>query len=136
MFVNPTGLSIRNDSKGLGHHGAPRGLRKHNGIDLLCTPNQPIKMPVAGIIVRESLPYKDNLEWRGVHIVSDRIELKLWYFLPDLNLIGSYVRLGDIIGYAQDISRKYSGVLPHVHLRVVTVDPMLIFFNETGFLSK
>lgn len=126
-FVNPTGKDIRNDSKGLGYYGAPRGYRKHNGVDFGCEKRQPILMPVDGIIVRESLPYHDDLRWRGVHIINPRVEIKMWYFLPDRNLIGRRIMAGTQIGIAQDIGEKYEGVTPHIHLRIVKCDPMLLF---------
>ena len=81
LFVNPTGKGIRNDKKGLGHHGAPRGHRKHDGVDFECSKQfdiwshlgQDILMPVDGIIVRESLPYKDDLDWS--HIGCEKIPI-------------------------------------------------------------
>lgn len=124
-FVNPTGLGIRNDSKGLGHHGAPRGSRKHDGVDLRCKPGQDILMPVDGIIARVSLPYKDDDRWLGVYIVNPKIEIKMWYFIP--NLLGMELKAGSVIGTAQDIGEKYKGVTPHIHLRICKIDPMLLF---------
>ena len=124
-LINPTGKGIRNDSKGLGHHGAPRGHRKHDGVDLICTPGQDILMPIDGIIARVSLPYKDDERWIGAYIVNPRIEIKMWYFIP--NLLGMELKAGSVIGIAQDIGKKYEGVTPHIHLRIVKIDPMLLF---------
>ena len=124
-LINPTGKGIRNDSKGLGHHGAPRGHRKHDGVDFECIPGQGIFMPVDGILARESLPYKDDLRWRGVYIFNPRIEIKMWYFVP--NLLGMELKAGTVIGIAQDIGEKYEGVTPHIHLRITRIDPMLLF---------
>lgn len=126
-LVNPTKGWIRNDSKGLGHHGAPRGNRKHDGSDLVCYKGQPVCMPFDGVIARESLPYKDDLKWRGAYIVNPQIEVKMWYFRPYKNLIGKEIKVGTPIGIAQDIGEKYKGVTPHIHLRIVKVDPMLLF---------
>lgn len=136
IFVNPTGGKIRNDSKGLGHHGAARGYRKHDGADLTAQYNFPAKkgqdilMPVDGVMVRESLPYGNDLKWRGVYIYNPRIEIKMWYFLPDLDLIGQKLKAGSIIGEAQNIGEKYEGVTPHLHLRIVRIDPMLLFSEK------
>lgn len=124
-LINPTGKGIRNDSKGLGHHGAPRGHRKHDGVDLLCEPGQSILMPVDGIIARVSMPYKDDDRWLGSLIVNPRIEIKMWYFVP--NLLGMELKAGSVIGIAQDIGEKYEGVTPHIHLRIVKCDPLLLF---------
>lgn len=133
FYVNPTGGGIRNDNRGLGHHGAPRGNRTHDGVDLVATKGQDILMPVDGIMIRESLPYSDDLKWRGAHIYNPRIEVKMWYFLPDLELIGKELKAGSIIGVAQNIGEKYEGVTPHLHLRIVKIDPMLLFREGETF---
>ncbi|MEA3313037.1 MAG: hypothetical protein U9Q18_01530 [Caldisericota bacterium] len=129
-FINPTGMGIRNDSKGLGHHGAPRGYRKHNGVDFECKDGQDILMPVDGLIARISLPYKDDLKWKGVEIINPRVEIKMWYFVPDFDLIGKELKAGEVIGMAQNIGKKYPGVTSHIHVRITKVDPMLLF-SET-----
>ncbi len=46
-ITSPTGLGIRNDPAGSGHYGAPRGRRKHNGLDFLCVPGQTVVCPIA-----------------------------------------------------------------------------------------
>ncbi|MBC8183245.1 hypothetical protein H8E88_19240 [candidate division KSB1 bacterium] len=137
QFINPTGKGIRNDFGGSGHFGAPRGKRKHDGLDFIASYNfeadkgQNILMPISdGIIVRTSLPYKDDLKWLGVHIVHPRIELKMWYLKPIKSLIRTgRIALGTVIGRAQNIGAKkgYENVTPHIHLRIVKIDPSLIF---------
>jgi hypothetical protein len=128
-FMNPTGMGIRSDAGGDGKHGAKRGLRLHDGVDFECVEGQNIRMPFSGVIVRTSLPYKNDLVWRGVHIVHSRIEVKMWYFLPHKNLIrAGEVKIGTMIGIAQDIGKKkgYENVTPHLHVRVVKIDPTLV----------
>ena len=126
-FINPTKGRIRNDSGGLGHHGAPRGHRLHKGVDFSCYKGQPVLMPFDGIIVRESLPYKDDLKWRGVYIYNRRLEVKIWYFRLYKNIIGKEVKVETPIGIAQDIGEKYKGVTPHLHFRIINIDPTLLF---------
>ncbi len=127
QFINPTGKGIRNDAGGAGYFGAPRGSRLHNGLDFMCKPGQEVRMPVSGIIVRESLPYAGDLKWRGVYIVSPRIEIKMWYLDPYSYAVGQRFNAGDAIGIAQDIGEKYDDVTAHVHMRIVKVDPALLF---------
>jgi len=126
-FVNPTGGFVRYDKGGDGHHGAPRGSRTHNGVDFQCRPGQDILMPVKGKIVRLSYPYKYDTGWKGLHIYSNKIELKMWYLTPLYNHIGQYFEAGDCIGAAQDISKLYKDVKPHIHMRIVKIDPLLLF---------
>jgi hypothetical protein len=92
----------------------------------MCEPGQNILMPVDGLIARISLPYKDDLKWQGALIVNSRIEIKMWYFHP-IAEIGKEYKIGEVIGVAQDIGEKYEGVTPHIHLRIVKIDPMLLF---------
>ncbi len=51
----------------------------------------------------------------------------MWYLEPYKYAIGQEARVGDAIGIAQDIGEKYEGVTPHIHLRIVKIDPVLIF---------
>jgi len=135
-FVNPTRRGIRSDSGGDGQHGAKRGLRLHDGVDFECVEGQEVLMPFDGVIVRTSLPYKDDLRWRGVHIVSKRIEVKMWYFFPERNKIRTgVIEAGTVIGFAQDIGKKkgYDNVTPHIHIRIVRIDPLLLFDVSDNF---
>ena len=125
-FVSPTGQGIRNDIAGQGYHGAPRGNRLHIGCDYAGVAGQQVYAPHDGVIVRESLPYADDLFWRGVLLVHKRITSKLWYLRPSNNIIGKTVSAGDIIGILQDIGGKYRGATPHIHWRIVECDPELL----------
>jgi hypothetical protein len=126
IFINPTGQGLRNDRAGLGSWGAPRGTRKHKGIDLLCCPDQPIWSPIDGLIVREARPYASG-QYSGVLIEGDGVEVKIFYFEPDRSLIGQRVAAGQAIGTAQDITERYpnQGMRPHIHLEIVGIDPLL-----------
>ena len=59
-MISPTGKGIRNDSRGSGDYGSPRGIRVHNGIDYLCDEGQEIIAPFDMIIVRVSYPKADS----------------------------------------------------------------------------
>jgi len=105
---------------------SPRAGRKHNGIDLLCEPGQPIMSPVDGKISRIARPYADDTHFSGVVIDAHRISIKMFYIEVDKSRIGQSVKAGDIIGRAQDISKKYGGgMLPHIHLQIDRCDPLL-----------
>ena len=128
MILNPTGRDIRSDSAGDGHYGSPRGSRLHEGIDFECVPCDGIFMPVTGKLKRVAYPYSDK-SYSGVIINSDWCDIKMFYFEPDLDLIGKVVRQGDIIGKAQDITIRYpdQGMTPHIHLAITNIskDPEL-----------
>jgi len=135
-YKNPTGKGIRSDAGGNGHYGAPRsktvhGVKvryEHKGTDYECEPGQDITAPMTCDVERESWPYADG-EYGGLQLKGKRLILKVWYFEPDRSLIGKIVQIGDVIGKAQDISKRYpgTGVTPHVHVEVVRCDPEIFF---------
>ncbi len=123
---------MRNDSEGLGHYHAPRGTRLHEGMDFLCRLGQEIVAPISGRITRRSYPYSD-LSYSGCVIVGDDITVKMWYFMPDKDLIGEKVKQGDFIGVAQDISVRYSSKMkPHIHLQIEEINPAILLNNSGG----
>lgn len=135
-MMNPTGKPIRNDSGGAGYYGAPRskmvGGKKvsyaHAGVDLQCDPGQRVLMPFTGRVVRVAKPYAGDY-YSGLYLSGKKMDLKMFYIMPDMALVGKVVKEGEVIGYAQDISKKYEGVTPHVHLEIVKCDPE-IFLRE------
>ena len=131
-MIQPTGKGLREvDKWGNGYYGASRGNRIHKGADYVCEPGQDIVAPITGIIARESRPYGDP-EWlyrySGLIIYNEYCNLTLFYLEPLRYLIGTKVRMGEKIGIAQDISERYPGMTPHIHLQINNIDPEL-FMN-------
>lgn len=135
-FHNITALEqIRGcDTQGCGHYGASRdgGTRFHDGIDFIVQEGEPIYSPITGKVFRDSYPYGNDLRWKGTFIGNDKYGIKLWYMTP-IVAAGDTIVEGQIIGYAQDISIKYNGITPHVHMQVMdlqndsaSVDPTLL----------
>jgi len=133
-MMNPTGGSVRIDRGGNGNYGAPRGDRKHTGLDISCIPGQDFRAFCTGIIIREAFPYADDLSWKGFVFSAKRANFKVFYaeLLPDL--VGTIVQEGTVIAKAQDISLRYpgSGVTPHIHLEITSCDPKILFGTEVG----
>lgn len=127
MIISPTGKGIREmDQWGSGLYGASRGHGKtHNGLDFICEPGQSIFSPIEGTITRIARPYAKGA-FLGVEIKGKVLTIVLFYILPNQELIGRSVGQGDIIGSAQDISEKHPGITPHVHLRVSSIDPLVL----------
>lgn len=128
------GMRLRGcDAQGCGHFGAPRGTRKHAGLDVECVPGATVHAPWAGTVERTADPYGDG-KYSGLLIRIDaRTAYKVMYMAPLGGLVGSKVAAGDTIGYAQDISRRYSaGMKPHLHLEVYVdgqaIDPEPLLF--------
>ena len=127
-MINPTGGIIRKDSMGDGHYGTSRGAGKtHKGVDYRCKPGQDVLMPVSGRLVRVSRPYSDR-SLSGVKIQAKAMDLTMFYFAPDLNLIGKWVNAGEVIGIAQDVSLRYDKhkMFPHIHLQIDHFNPHVL----------
>lgn len=120
-LLNPTGMPPRGtDAHGSGAFLASRVNRLHYGVDLECAPGQEIAAPCIGTILRRKRPYASDPFWDGLLIVSDEgLLITLFYMEPLTGILGTTVSRGRIIGEAQDISKKYRGITPHVHMEVV-----------------
>lgn len=127
LLVSPTGtLEIRNDTWGAGSYGARRGSRRHKGNDFPCVVGQEIVSPLDGLVVRLARPYASDDVLEGVVIKSTKITIKMFYFRLDRSLLRQNVRQGQVIGFAQDVGKRYRGMTPHVHLQVDGIDPLTL----------
>lgn len=124
-------LGQRNDSAGAGYFGAPRGERKHNGVDYVIAPGAGIETPVTGTVTKHGYCYNGDAHYRYVEITDNfNHRHRLFYVkLHDLVRIGLVVAMGDLVGVAQDISKRYpdaTDMLPHVHYEVKLPDDTYI----------
>lgn len=126
-IINPTGGKLRSDSAGHGAYGSRRGKRKHKGKDYEALVGQFVYSPIGGVVERYSRPYVDDLEFSGMVISGDKITTKMFYFQPTVNP-GTNVRAGQIIGYAQDITKKHGGT-PHIHLETMILLEHKLYAN-------
>jgi len=109
----------QSDSFGSGHYGASRGSRKHNGIDYACLPGGKVLSPVSGSVTKLGYPYGDDLSFRYVQITdSDNIDHRVFYCDPKVK-VGDHVTGGlSMIGYVQDLDKRYPRITPHIHYEV------------------
>lgn len=131
-MISPTGLGIRSDGAGDGRFGAPRGDHEHKGLDFLAQPGQPVVMPIAvGRGRRLAYPYHYEGDYCGIEVEGyargvGGVIMKMFYMIPfqvDVEILE-----GSLIGWAQDISKKYGEPMrPHIHLEIrkngVLIDP-------------
>ena len=95
------------DAWGSGAYGAPRGTRKHKGIDFVCVRGTIINSHIIGVVTKLGYPYSDDLSYRYVE-VTDAAKLRHRFFYVE-----PLVEKGDVIitdtplGVAQDISSRY-----------------------------
>lgn len=119
-FAAPTAENkIRGcDPHGCGTFGASRGDRKHQGEDFAISPGGIIFSPISGTVTRFPFPYGNDLSYTGIEIKNAEYTVKIFYMSPSV-IVGQEVRAGQVIGKAQDISRKYSpGMINHIHVEL------------------
>lgn len=103
--------------EGYWHASRDSGRRRHEGIDLVCWPGTPVVAPLMCRVVREARPYADDSRYSGLMLeVFEGLEIKIFYLQPSDNIIGTKVRIVDVIGHAQDLRKKYEGITPHLHV--------------------
>ena len=131
ILLNPTGGIIRNDRLGNGYYHSARTHGIHKGVDLTIPggPGQSIVAPLTGRLDRVVYPYEGDLRWQGGIIANRDLAIWIFYFEPDKLLIREEVTMGQIIGITQDVSVKYEGMIPHVHMQVGEegeINPLLL----------
>lgn len=120
-MISPTGKGIRSDGAGDGRYGTARGDKIHKGTDYLCEPGQPVYSPITGTIIREARPYTEG-PYSGLLIQGKHCSVKLFYLKPGVT--SGPVKQGQVIGIAQDISKKHGdNMTPHIHLEIESLDP-------------
>lgn len=134
------------DDWGHGHYGASRGGRPHNGQDFMCNPDVKIQTHIAGEITKYGFCYKPEpgkTSYRYVEVTDkDGYRHRFFYCTLARSQVGQNVFVGDIIGYCQDISKRYRFeadskdnnryMINHVHYEVKT--PKGNFTNPNTFL--
>ena len=130
-MINPTGGNIRNDVGGAGYFGAPRKkisdgktIRyRHRGVDYVCIPKQEVWMPFTAVIIRYKNPYEG---YHGVLFRGKGMVGTLFYVDVDKEMIGKQLKEGEVVGVAEDLSKKYSNILPHIHFQIDKIDPEIL----------
>ncbi|MBW2621539.1 MAG: peptidoglycan DD-metalloendopeptidase family protein, partial [Deltaproteobacteria bacterium] len=125
-YLNPTGFgTIRHDSAGFGHFEArrknPDGTkRKHNSLDILSIPGQPIYAPLDGEITFTKGYYS------AIENTGENHDARILYIRPTERIASGKgtikVKKGDVIGYAQNLYSIYKNtkMKNHIHLELFT----------------
>jgi len=132
-MIDPAGtFEVRRDPMGSGAFGAPRrsGGRSytHRGLDTRTAPGDSVRAPLGGHVTRIGLCYAAE-PFRLVVIEHRAWECRVLYVEPLEDLMGRRVRQGQIIGWAQDVTRRRDyaarGMLAHVHTEIRCGDELL-----------
>jgi murein DD-endopeptidase MepM/ murein hydrolase activator NlpD len=120
-------IEVRNDNWGEGSFGSRRGSKFHDGLDIVVELGDSIYSMIDGVIEKVDYPYASDLNWTGIQISNHYVRTEIWYMSPRIDKNNLFVKEGDLIGTAQDISQKYPPVgdneglglmTPHIHVRV------------------
>ncbi|XP_067879985.1 leukocyte cell derived chemotaxin 2, tandem duplicate 1 [Heterodontus francisci] len=125
---NPTNNVRGIDSYGSGAYGAPRGSRKHLGVDVVCSDGSTVYAPFRGTLVRRANPYRNNNAINnGVLLEGSGYCVKIFYISPD-RYSGS-VSKGERIGTLLNMQSVYPGITSHVHIQMCDTST-----NPTSYL--
>lgn len=121
-LYSPTLYGIRGtDAWGSGDFGAPRGGRRHRGVDFVATEGCTVTAPCDCKVMRIGWCYSDDPKYRLVVLDAGELEIRLLYVEPTVQ-VGDVLRTGDPVGEAQNISLRYSRpgaeMVNHVHMEV------------------
>jgi len=109
------------DKHGAGYFRAPRGNRKHNGIDYACYPNSMIFAPIEGMITKVGYPYADDLRFRYLEIKNeDSLYCRVFYVEPIIGR-GTRVTTKSILGTSQKLGDRYKDITEHCHIEFFTL---------------
>jgi len=122
------------DGFGSGQYGSSRdgGTRAHDGIDIIVTAGEDISSPIKGNIVRQAVPYGNDLSYKGIVIegTDEWLGYQVKIFYAE-GLFSGKTSPSQKIGTAQNIAAKYKGITNHIHVEVrvagVLVDPFTIW---------
>jgi len=108
------------DAQGSGAYGAPRGERKHKGVDYACRPGTKVYAAVWGRVTRLGYPYKGNKNLRLIEIkeTANHALVRYMYVDPAVGK-GDWIEPGELLGKSQKL--PYKGITQHVHVDVKVV---------------
>lgn len=112
MIIPPT---RGRDAQGAGYFGASRGTRKHNGVDFVSTPNEPVRAFLGGKVTKLGYPYSHDLSFRYVQVTKGDKHCRYFYVSPTVE-VGDEVEAGDMLGTCQEL--PYDGITQHYHFEV------------------
>ncbi|XP_035194646.1 leukocyte cell-derived chemotaxin-2 [Oxyura jamaicensis] len=104
------------DRHGCGHYNAPRGVKKHKGVDVVCTDGSAVYAPFAGKIDRQAKPYgNSNAIDNGIQLSGGGFCIKMFYIKP-VKYSGT-IKKGEKIGVLLPMQSVYRGITSHVHIQ-------------------
>ncbi|NP_001117781.1 LECT2 neutrophil chemotactic factor precursor [Oncorhynchus mykiss] len=117
------------DRWGQGHHGASRGGRAHQGLDIVCndgaTVYAPFDVKLNGKVIVYTDPKKAAIN-DGINLSGEGLCFKLFYVKPDK--YSGVVKKGQRIGTMLTMQSAYPGITSHVHVQMCDKSDPTKFF--------
>lgn len=107
------------DPHGSGAWQAPRGGRKHNGIDYAAASGSTVLSLTFGRVTKLGYPYSDDLSYRYVEVTDAHGKRVRYFYVEPAVEEGQEVNLNDPIGHVQSLRGRYPGITEHVHLEII-----------------
>ncbi len=120
------------DVYGSGAYQAPRGGRRHKGIDIACYKGSTVLSAADGTVTKIGYPYDPSDPKKG-HLryvqVTDGQGYDARYFYVSASVeVGDLIKRGDKLGTTQGLAEIYPGITDHFHFEVLSdgnpVSPM------------
>jgi murein DD-endopeptidase MepM/ murein hydrolase activator NlpD len=137
----------KSDNHGQGHFLAPRGKKKHKGIDIICDKGDYVLSISKGEVTKIGYPYSQSVaseNWpankiekfnrkkalRYVQVTDeDGFKVRYFYVSPVVH-IGSIVDTDQVLGNAQELGKIYQGITGHIHFEVFDPEGRVFDPNE------
>jgi hypothetical protein len=132
-------LHIRHhDKQGSGDYYAPRGGRRHNGIDIINNGGRVVALS-DGSVTRIGYPYPPSSgkgHYRYIQITDKNgVHARYFYVSPSVRL-GDNVKVAQGIGCQQDLTCTYPGIINHFHFEVLLyINGKKVFLNPEQYLK-
>ncbi len=105
------------DGHGSGDWDAPRGARKHKGIDYSMVAGSAVLSLTDGKVTKVGYPYGDDLTFRYVQVTSNDLDLRYFYIDPMVKL-GDKITRNQVLGSLQDLTGRYMDITNHCHFEI------------------
>jgi len=137
MLIKPPIRTV--DCFGQGCYGAPRGSRRHKGIDFSCYPGSEICAEKYGRVSKIGYPYDDDDDNDGkpdftyVEIRDPMGNKGRYFYVKPSVAIGDMVQSGQVIGTSQELGKKYPDITEHMHFEVKDINGA--FFDPSDYIG-
>ena len=112
------------DCHGSGAFGASRGMRTHNGVDIVTHANESVVAYEGGTVTKLGYPYSPADE-KGIYRYCEITcggNRHRYFYVGLLVELGDDIERGQTIGWSQDLDCTYPGITQHVHYEIKEPD--------------